>query len=131
MTFAITSLYAGLLGLLLLFLSALVVRSRIIHKVVLWDGGKIEVLRAIRAHGNFVEYVPFALLLILLLELNGFEAWILHTLGLALVAGRVLHAHGLYSSENVTKGRFIGTNLTWGTIGVSSVLLLLKAGGVF
>ena len=67
----ITGGYAALLALLYLALSGLVIRQRLRHGVPIGLGEAEGLLRASRAHGNFAEYVPFALVLILLLEQGG------------------------------------------------------------
>ena len=55
---------AGLLGLLAVSLTVSVGRLRMQKKIYLGDGGDPEMLSAIRAHGNFMEYVPLCLALI-------------------------------------------------------------------
>lgn len=67
----ITLIYAGLLGLLFLLLSFWVVKRRAQFKVMIGEGEAPEMLSAIRAHGNFAEYVPLTLLLMALCELAG------------------------------------------------------------
>ena len=96
-----TSLYAGLLGLMLVLLSALVIRVRIRARVSLGDGGDDALVRAIRAQANFAEYTPMALVLIALAEIQGAPGWVIHLLGLTLLAGRVAHAVGLMSRNSV------------------------------
>jgi uncharacterized membrane protein YecN with MAPEG domain len=117
---AITLLYAGISALILLGLSARVVGLRRKHQVGIGTGAVTALERAVRAQANFTEYVPLALLLIALLELNGLDAWVIHGFGAVLVIGRVLHAQGLNRSAGTSAGRFIGTLLTW--------LVLLAAG---
>jgi uncharacterized membrane protein YecN with MAPEG domain len=117
---AITLLYAGISALILLGLSARVVGLRRKHQVGIGTGAVTALESAVRAQANFTEYVPLALLLIALLELNGLDAWMIHGLGAVLVIGRVLHAQGLNRSAGTSAGRFIGTLLTW--------LVLLAAG---
>lgn len=125
---AITSLYAGLLGLLLLALSLGVSRQRLRHKVSHGDGGVPELISAIRAHANFTEYVPLSLLLILLLELSGHHAWLIHGLGAALFISRILHAQGMSGRKGPPSfGRKYGTVLAWLVLLVSAVLLLASA----
>ncbi len=80
--------------------------ARIRVQAVLGDAGDEGLRRAIRAHGNFAEYVPFAVLLIALAELNGSPAWSIHVLGSVLVLARLSHAWGLTSS--VLRYRQIG-----------------------
>ena len=50
-----------------------------------------EMLRAMRVHANFVEYVPITLLLIFMLEMQGGSAFVTNLLCLVLLAGRVVH----------------------------------------
>lgn len=87
-----TLLYAGLLGLLSIALSAGagILRGR--KAIDAGDGGDPEMLQAMRRHANFVEYVPLALLLIALLEISGVRGAVVHGLGIGLVAGRLMHA---------------------------------------
>lgn len=126
MPLATVPLYAGLLGLLLIVLSWRVVRLRHKHRVNLGDDGVADLQRAIRVHGNFVEYVPLILILLAALELTGkVSTIVLHSFGAALVIGRILHAQGLAASAGVSFGRQAGTALTWVTLlGVSLYLLI-------
>ena len=62
-------LWSGLLGLLYLVLAGWVVRHRYRAKVGIGDGGDPALARAVRVHGNFAEYVPLTLVLLLLLVL--------------------------------------------------------------
>ena len=67
-----TPLYAALLALLFVVLSGRVIKQRLKHQVGLGDGGQPALVRAIRVHGNFIENVPLALLLLLMYEMmNG------------------------------------------------------------
>ncbi len=127
MIFAVTPLYAGLLGLFLVVLSLLVVRLRFRFRVGLGDGGQAALTRAIRVQGNFAEHVPLALLLIFAVEGLGYAAWIVHALGAALVAARLAHAQGLGRSEGESPGRFLGTVTTFSVLIVASGLCLFAA----
>lgn len=109
----ISASYSALLALLLLALSYRVTRERQRAKVGLGDGGDPDLGRAIRAHANFVEYVPLALVLLLICELAGGAPWLLHGAGGVLLVSRVLHAQGLSSSSGLSRGRFYGTLGTW------------------
>ncbi|HYA19946.1 MAG TPA: MAPEG family protein [Burkholderiales bacterium] len=121
----VTLLYASLLCLILIFLSYRVVRYRVKFKVGIGDGGHAELARAIRVQGNFVEYVPIALLMILLVELAGFSAWVIHPLGITLLGGRMWHAWGLGTSSGASLGRVAGTSSSWLVLGTASILCLL------
>jgi len=114
----ITGLYAGLCGLMVTFLAVRVSFTRAKQKVDLGDGGKDAMLRAIRCHGNAVEYIPLTLILMLLLEMRGSAPWFLHVAGIALVVSRVMHAWGLMTSATLTPGRLVGTGLSWLLMGV-------------
>ena len=114
--FKVTAIYAGLLALMMVFLAALVVRLRGKHRVTLQDGGNPDMMLGIRVFGNFAEYVPMALVLMMLAESAGTPSWALHGLGVALITGRVAHALGLRHDRGTTPGRFVGMNLTWGVI---------------
>lgn len=109
----ITALYAGFNALIMLCLAALVVRGRRKYSIGLGDGGEEKMLAAIRAHGNNVEYVPVALLLILVLELMGAWGWTLHLLGAALTVARIAHGYGLTKTAGSSAGRVMGTLVTW------------------
>jgi uncharacterized protein len=78
-----------------LVLTTLIIRQRLRAGVHLLDGGDAPLTRRIRAHANFTETVPLALLLMLLLELAGWSAGLLTGSAGLLVAGRLLHAHGI------------------------------------
>lgn len=123
----ITPLYAGLLGLWYLVLSAQVIRGRRTSGLSLGDGGEAAMQRVIRGHGNFAEYVPFILLLIALLEMRQIPSWQLHGLGLALLIGRVLHGYALSFTQQFSFGRFYGTVLTLSTLGVAAGLCVRLA----
>ena len=95
----ISSLYASLLALLIIWLSVRVIKLRRAKKVRLGDGGEPELHIAIRAQGNAIEYVPISLILLVLLELSGAHAALVHSGGIAVLAGRLLHARGLLTEN--------------------------------
>ena len=109
----ITLLFASLHVLLMLVLLAPIPRYRRSLKIGVGDGGDKTLARMIRVHGNFIEYVPFALLVLALLELCGLAPVWLWGFGGALLLGRVLHAIGFSRSGGYSFGRFTGTVLTW------------------
>jgi uncharacterized protein len=119
-----TSLYAALLGLLFVALSLRVIRIRRDQGVALGDDGDARLQRAVRVHANFAEYTPLALVLIALLELGGATIWVVHGFGLALVAGRGLHAWGVSQTPETFRFRVLGMALTFASIGGASLALL-------
>lgn len=120
----VTLLVAGAHGLLLLALLWPIVRLRRGRKVGLGDGGDRELLRRIRIHANFVEYVPMLLVLLALLEFAGLDRRAVAALGGMLLVARLLHAHGLRRSEGYSFGRFWGTLLTWLVLLAGSALAI-------
>ena len=121
----ITLIYAGLLVLWFLALSYRVVQKRG-HGISLGDGGDADMLRRIRGHGNFAEYVPFALLMIAMLEQGGLSKMVIHALGATLVLARLLHGIALSFTEKWSFGRFYGTLLTFIVLAVCGVLCLMQ-----
>ena len=122
----ITALYAGLLALVMLVLARNVIRGRLRAKVGLFDGGDEQLGRAIRIHGNFIEYVPIALILMGLVDINGAPAWALHAWGVVIVASRLVHAYGLSKSSVASKGRTIGTASMWFAISTLAVAAMAQ-----
>ena len=91
----VTSIITAILTVIFIKLSFAVIGLRRKNKVGLGSGGHDDLERAIRAQGNFAEYVPFGILLIACLELNG-APWLLTTIpGITLIVGRLIHAQGI------------------------------------
>ena len=122
--YQITALYAGLLALILVVLSVRVIRGRITGSVSLGDGGGV-LSTHIRAHGNFIEYVPIALILMGLLESRGTAGWVLHVLGIVLLVARILHPFGL-TMKSPNFARATGATGTLLVVLVGGILLLLS-----
>jgi len=120
----ITPIYAGLLAILFFVLSIRVVALR--SRVSLGDGGDPQVLRRMRGHANFAEYVPFILLMMAFLELSHYSTYLIHGLGLVLVVARLLHGYALSFTEKFQFGRFWGTFLTFGLLNVCGVLCIYQ-----
>ena len=123
---SITALYAGILALLVVALGINVTVHRVRLGVPLGDGDNPQMLRMIRLHGNAVEYIPIALVLMLVYEVNGGWHMALHVAGIALVIARLLQTAGMWNTENPGFGRGAGQSLTWLTIAALAVLNLLK-----
>ncbi len=87
----VTPLYVALLGLLFIPYTLRVGLYRARTKINLGDGDDPELLRRIRGQGNFIETVPIALLLLVMMEAMGAAATWLHALGGLLVFGRICH----------------------------------------
>jgi uncharacterized protein len=120
----ITGLYAAILALLVLGLAIRVMLIRRRTRIGLGDGGDRSVACAIRAHGNATEYVPLALILLLVLELNQTVPLLLHAFGIALVIARLVHAFGLSRAAGNSAGRAVGAGLTLVVIGLMALMLI-------
>lgn len=124
----VTLLYGGSLGLWFLVLSFRVVSGRTVPGgPSLGDGGDPAMLRRIRAHANFAEYVPLVLVLLAGLELSGLPRLLLHTVGGMLLAGRLLHGFALAYTEKFAFGRMAGMILTFGALLIASLAALYRA----
>jgi uncharacterized membrane protein YecN with MAPEG domain len=123
----ITALYASLLAPLFILLSVRVIGARRSAKVPVGDGGNTILLRRMRVHANFAEYVPFALLLMALAENLGAWPWLIHLLGVTLVAGRLSHAHGVSQHPEVFRFRISGMAATLMVIGIAAAICLFGA----
>lgn len=121
----VTPVYATLLGLLFIALSLRTIRLRRRHQVAVGDGNNSELRRAMRVHANFAEYVPLALLLVYFVEHDGATMLLVHALGCALLAGRLLHAWGVSQPRENFRYRVTGMVLTFGVILVAGLTILL------
>jgi uncharacterized protein len=125
--FSIVPMYAAILALLFLYLSALVIKQRRIAKVALGDGNVPALKRAIAAHSNFSQYVPICLILLAFIESAQFNAYFIHALGAALLLGRACHAYGISQAPEKMIFRRMGMVLTFTMLFVASLMLLIYA----
>lgn len=125
----ITPAYAGLLGLMLVVLSWRIMHMRGKLEVMAGDGGEKNLNVAIRIQGNFIEYVPMALLLIFVNEALGWNPVAIHALGVALICARLAHVHGMSQKNAAGRGRKFGARLTFIVITAASLLCLASAAG--
>jgi uncharacterized protein len=113
---------AGLLGLLaaVLTVNVGIVRGR--KKINLGDGGDPEMIAAIRAHANLIEFAPLCLLLIYIAsDFYGF--WTTAILSALFLLARVLHAGGMLGV--IPRGRFLGATGTTVVLVVTSIMLVI------
>lgn len=118
----ITAKFAAVFLLALVVLSALVIVRRRALGVAFGDKEDTILRGRIRAHGNFVEYVPVGLLALLLLELQGVDPGELWLLGGLFVLARGLHAAGMLTA--VLAMRVVGMVGTLATLVLCAVHLL-------
>lgn len=118
---SITGFYSSLLAIVYIYLSGVIISQRIKKQIGLGDGGDSDFQRLIRAHGNFAEYTPIALILLLVGEVNHLPAVVLHVAGIAILFGRLLHAFGLRLHSGTSWQRQYGTILTYLSMIIMSV----------
>ena len=123
----IVPLYAAALSLLFIFLSVRIIRLRRSLKIGTGDGKNENMMRAIRVHANFSEYVPLAVILLVFLELQNAHSVILHALCLLLLVGRSLHAYGLSQENEKLVFRISGMAMTFTTIFSCAFYIILSA----
>ena len=86
-----TMLIAAIFAVLHVIFTLRVGGYRFSSNISLGDGGDKELLNRIRGHGNFVEQVPIALVILLLNDLNGLSDTAMYSLGCLLLVSRIVH----------------------------------------
>jgi len=120
----ITALYAGILALILGWLGFQVGSMRSRTGISILHGDNMELAEKIRRHANFTENIPLALILLAIVELNGASAWLLHALGVVLVASRIAHPFGLHHDRAQHPLRAAGAGGTFLVILVAALTAL-------
>ena len=122
---SITLVLTAIFGLLHVIFTLRVGNYRFKSKISLGDGGDHELRNRIRAHGNFIENVPIALLLILLNDLDGAEDNTLILMGSVLLIARLTHYLTIATRKLPWILRPLSMLGTLGTILAASVMLLI------
>ncbi len=104
----ITALYLAIFAVFAGVLSSFPGRMRGSTGISIGDGGNPDLLLAMRRQANFVEYVPYLMIMFAAMELNGASATILHGFGIALFVVRICHAFGLQKDSISSPLRAIG-----------------------
>lgn len=136
---AIALLSVGLLGLLVFLLGVNVSRVRQSVAVTQHEAEadpKSDLRKAIRAHGNCIEYVPMLSLMILAigLAIPMLMSWWIAALMLAAVASRYVHAAGIITGDSIYSAntmKRIGAAGTYLTGLILSVILVVRAIALF
>src|SRR5262249_54539171 len=126
MPLPITALYGAILALFIVALGINVTVHRAKLKVPIGDGANPDMLRMIRLHGNAVEYLPLALVLMAIYEINGGSHALLHIAGIVLIAGRILQTWNMWTTPIAGFGRIAGQGSTWLTTAALALLNLWK-----
>ncbi|MFI5015414.1 MAG: MAPEG family protein [Hyphomicrobiales bacterium] len=125
-----TALYAAILGLLGALLTVNVIVNRVRSHVDAGDGGVARLAQAIRAHANFAEQAPLALIVIAFAEMWGERALVLHILGVALVLSRFAGAYALNQSLGQSGLRQFGGGFSVLVLAAASIAVLLAMAGI-
>ena len=129
MPLTIVPIFSAFFAVLFVLLSINVIGARRKHKVGLGTGQNTSVERAMRVHANFAEYVPFALLLMALLELNKANSLLLIGLSSVLLVGRLVHAYGVSMENERFAFRVSGMMMTFTVVliaGVANLVMVLR-----
>lgn len=92
-----------------LWLGIRIGQVRTSEKVSIGDGGNEKVIRRMRAQANFVEFTPFVLILIALIEMAAGTSTLLWAVMAVYMVARIAHALGM---DGLPRGRAIGIILT-------------------
>lgn len=122
----ITPTYAALLAFVFVGLSVHTIKQRRRYQVALGDGEKPELMRAMRAHANFAEYVPLALVLVWMAEAVAYPGWVIHALGVTLLVGRLSHAYGITQTNENFFFRVFGMSLTFLVLLTAGLFILIR-----
>jgi uncharacterized membrane protein YecN with MAPEG domain len=128
---SVTGFYLGLLALIYAALALEVARLRRGNRVLFGDGENVRLRSAIRAHANFVEYVPVIALLVAMLEMSGSSTITVHVLMGALLVARLLHPLGMYSKPGTwqfSAGRVGGMVITTSVLIAAALAALSRFG---
>jgi uncharacterized membrane protein YecN with MAPEG domain len=118
--------YAAVLGLMAVALTINVVVNRTRARATAGDGGAPALAQAIRAHGNFIEQAPLALIVIVLAEAGGAQPLMIHLMGAGLVISRLVSAVALNGSLGLTRLRVVGASLGMIVLTAASISALLS-----
>lgn len=124
----VTTVTAGLLGLLLLVLGMRVVQLRMKTRISLGVGDSAEMETRVRAHGNAAEWIPIGLILLFLAEQVQGAHWLVVGGAALLVLGRILHPLGL-ANRSPNAFRTLGMVFTWTAVGGFAIMAFVHGIG--
>ncbi len=128
-TFPVTLLFVAVFALIQIPMTIAVGIRRAKTGIQFLDGEDPVILKRMRAHGNFTETVPIALLALAAAELIGAPHLLLWTCGSALLLGRIMHYRTLVTS-GFGNGRASGMILTMIPMLVCPAYVLLRLAGL-
>jgi hypothetical protein len=124
MSFAITTTYALPLIVIWFALWIGVTSTRAGYNASIGDAGRADLLLKIRRHGNFIEWVPFVLVLMILAEAQRASPLFLHAAGALLLIGRIAHPFGLKIDNASHPLRYVGNGTNILAVAVLAIALI-------
>lgn len=122
----ITGLYAAIASLAFIYLSTRVIGIRRGKKISVGPAGDPDLERAIRVHGNFIEYTPITFLLLFIAELNGLPALAVHALGTSFLIARLMHFRGFRNADAPGRFRVLGMAATFTIIATLAAITAVQ-----
>ena len=126
---SITAFFASILALIYVGLSLWVIGGRVGKSTLFGDGGDDAMMRRVRSHANFMEYVPLALVVIGFYEADGGSATLVRVLLVLLVVARIMHPIGMFAAENTPRQfafRGGGIVTTLAIVAIAAIALLIR-----
>lgn len=120
-----TSLYAGILGIIYIFISSRVIKTRRSEKVSLGNANNTTLTKFTSAHNNFSNYTPIFLILLYLLEQKNISLITIHITSILFIFGRFSHYFALIHDSKNFKFRIAGMMLTFFPITIFSILNII------
>jgi uncharacterized protein len=121
----ITIITTIILTILFIFLSVRTIMHRAKTKISLGHGEDQEMLRRVRSHANFSEYVPISLFILFLNEIMQTNFYVLVLISLCMILGRYVHIYALYSEKIKMNARVFGMAMTFTGLGIGLIFLVL------
>ncbi len=122
--YAVTSIYAAVFAMMAIVLANIVSAKRGKANIAILHGDDMNLALWIRRHGNFIENVPLALILMALAEARGLPAPWLHAMGGVLTTARLSHAVGLNGRNAKHPLRLLGGIATQAAILAAAIYLV-------
>jgi uncharacterized protein len=123
MSLTITTIYALALVPIWFVLFFSIVSARTELKTSIGDAGNPALLLKMRRHGNFIEWVPFVLVFMVLAEAQGAGPYWLHAAGALLLLGRLVHPFGL-KIDSTHPLRIVGNSTNILAVAILAIALL-------
>ena len=129
-TVPVTAITAAICAYIFVWLSRRTIRLRTTHKVALGDNNVQPLQWAIRAHGNFAEYTPLAIIILFLNEIAGWPVFYTTFLAVLLVASRISHIYGMPTIHPEDKKEYFRKYLPFRVGGMVGTFTMLKIGAL-